>query len=93
MGAETTSTTYRRTQTHESQSFSTKLLETKGTANKLLTHIYTCYIIPTMMMLLLSPSTGRQEKHHYDWYYVTHVSMCQEFLTIWRNLIENSTTK
>ena len=34
MGTETTSATYRRTQTHESQSFSTELLEPKElTAN------------------------------------------------------------
>ena len=34
MGTETTSATYRRTQTHESQSFSTELLESKGTGNE-----------------------------------------------------------
>ena len=34
MGPETTSATYRRTQTHESQSFSTELLESKGTDNE-----------------------------------------------------------
>ena len=31
MGTETTRAAYRRTQTHESQSFSAELLETKGT--------------------------------------------------------------
>ena len=36
MGTETTSTTYRRTQTHESQSFSTELLKPKGTGNEYL---------------------------------------------------------
>ena len=34
MGTETTSATYRRTQTHESQSFSPELLEYKGTGSK-----------------------------------------------------------
>ena len=34
MGTETTSATYRRTQTHESQSFSTELPESKGTDNE-----------------------------------------------------------
>jgi len=34
MGTETTSATYRRTQIHESQSFSTELLESKGTGNE-----------------------------------------------------------
>ena len=34
MGTETTSATYRRTQTHESQSFSTELLESKETDNE-----------------------------------------------------------
>ena len=33
MGTETTSATYRRTQTHSSQSVSTKLLESKGTGS------------------------------------------------------------
>ena len=34
MGTETTSAAYRRTQTHESQSFSAELLEAKGTGNE-----------------------------------------------------------
>lgn len=34
MGTETTGVSYRRTQTHESQSFSTELLESKGTDNE-----------------------------------------------------------
>ena len=39
MGTETTSAAYRRTQTHESQSFSTELPEFKESANEHLTRI------------------------------------------------------
>ena len=39
MGTETTSATYRRTQTHESQSFSPELLESKGTDSEHLLQI------------------------------------------------------
>ena len=40
MGTETTSATYRRTQTHESQSFSTELLESKGIDSEHLAQTY-----------------------------------------------------
>ena len=40
MGTETTSAAYRRTQTHESQSFSAELLEAKGTGNEQLSQTH-----------------------------------------------------
>jgi len=40
MGTETTSASYRRTQTHESQSFSTELLESKGIGSEHLAQTY-----------------------------------------------------
>ena len=52
MGTETTSATYRRTQTHSSQSVSTELLESKGTGSIHLLQINNYPALPALKVLL-----------------------------------------
>jgi len=47
MGMQNTQASYPRVCTHESQSFSTKLLESKGAGSKHLTH--TCHLLPRQL--------------------------------------------
>ena len=64
MGTETTSATYRRTQTHESQSFSTELLESKGTGSKHLPQAHHSNISPSMLWFIYLRGLAHNSDYH-----------------------------